>query len=100
MHVGSRRGADRHLPHRADLFAADVRAVERVLPLPTLPTPFPDVPPWVAGVLEYQQRVVPVIDLRVRFEAGWRRVPRPTPGSSSSIPNGGGQPEWWMRCWM
>ncbi len=51
----------------ADLFAADVRAVERVLRYQPA-TPLPEVPPWVAGVLEYQQRVVPVIDLRVRFE--------------------------------
>ena len=48
-------------------FAADVRAVERVLRYQP-PTPLPEVPDWVAGVLEYQQRVVPVVDLRVRFE--------------------------------
>jgi len=50
-----------------DLFAADVRAVERVLRYAP-PTAVPNVPPWVAGVLEYQKRVVPVIDFRVRFE--------------------------------
>lgn len=50
-----------------EFFAADVRAVERVLRYQPA-TPLPEVPPWVAGVLEYQQRVVPVIDLRVRFE--------------------------------
>jgi purine-binding chemotaxis protein CheW len=50
-----------------DLFAADVQAVERVLRYQAV-TPVPDVPAWVAGVLEYQKRVVPVIDLRVRFE--------------------------------
>jgi len=51
----------------ADLFAADVRAVERVLRYQPA-TPIPEVPTWVAGVLEYQKRIVPVIDLRVRFE--------------------------------
>lgn len=51
----------------AELFAADVRAVERVLRYHA-PTPLPDVPEWMAGVLEYQRRVVPVIDLRRRFE--------------------------------
>jgi purine-binding chemotaxis protein CheW len=50
----------------AELFAADVRAVERVLRYHA-PTPLPDVPEWMAGVLEYQRRVVPVIDLRLRF---------------------------------
>ncbi len=49
-----------------DLFAADVRTVERVLRY-SAPTPVPNVPPWVAGVIEYQKRVLPVIDLRVRF---------------------------------
>ncbi len=50
-----------------DLFAADVRAVERVLRYRE-PRPVPDVPPWISGVIEYQKRVVPVIDLRLRFE--------------------------------
>ena len=54
-------------------FAADVRAVERVLRYQP-PTPLPEVPTWVAGVLEYQQRVVPVIDLRVRFELSDARL--------------------------
>ena len=49
-----------------DLFAADVRTVERVLRY-SAPTSVPNVPPWVAGVIEYQKRVLPVIDLRVRF---------------------------------
>lgn len=50
-----------------DLFAADVRAVERVL-RPTAITPVRNMPPWISGVLEYQKRVVPVIDFRARFE--------------------------------
>lgn len=49
-----------------DEFAADILAVERVLRW-TQPTPVPNLPPWVDGVLEYQERVVPVIDLRRRF---------------------------------
>lgn len=52
----------------ADLFAADVRAVERVLRY-LAPTPVPNVPAWVSGVIEYLKRVVPVIDMRARFEA-------------------------------
>ena len=50
-----------------DLFAADINDVERVLRYST-PTPVPNVPTWVQGVIEYRSRVVPVIDLRIRFE--------------------------------
>lgn len=49
-----------------DLFAADIFAVERVLRYQP-PTPIPNVPDWIEGVIEYQRRVVPVIDLRRRF---------------------------------
>jgi purine-binding chemotaxis protein CheW len=50
-----------------DLFAADIYSVERVLRYQT-PTPIPNVPEWIEGVIDYQQRVVPVINLRRRFE--------------------------------
>ena len=50
-----------------DLFAADIFAVERVLRYQP-PTVVPDMPSWIEGVIEYQQRVVPVINLRRRFE--------------------------------
>jgi purine-binding chemotaxis protein CheW len=50
-----------------DLFAADVRAVERVLRYQT-PRPVPSVPPWVEGVIDYQKRIVPLIQFRTRFE--------------------------------
>jgi purine-binding chemotaxis protein CheW len=50
-----------------DLFAADIFAVERVLRYQT-PRGLPDVPPWIEGVIEYQSRVVPVLNLRHRFE--------------------------------
>jgi len=50
-----------------DLFAADIHGVERVLRRQET-TPVPNVPDWIIGVLEYQKRVVPVIDLRMRFE--------------------------------
>ena len=32
------------------------------------PTPVPNVPEWIEGVIDYQGRVVPVINLRHRFE--------------------------------
>ena len=50
-----------------DLFAADIYSVERVLRWQD-PTPIPNVPDWIEGVIEYQGRVVPVINLRRRFE--------------------------------
>ncbi len=50
-----------------DLFAADIFAVERVLRY-QLPSPVPNTPAWIEGVLEYRGRVVPVINLRRRFE--------------------------------
>jgi purine-binding chemotaxis protein CheW len=50
-----------------DLFAADVQAVERVLRYQPA-RPVPNVPEWIGGVIDYQGRVVPVVDLRRRFE--------------------------------
>lgn len=50
-----------------DLFAADIYSVERVLRYQE-PTPIPNVPAWIEGVIEYQSRVVPVINLRKRFD--------------------------------
>ncbi|HYD53169.1 MAG TPA: chemotaxis protein CheW [Gemmatimonadaceae bacterium] len=50
-----------------DHFAADVSAVERVLKHQP-PRAVPNVPAWILGVIDYQQRVVPVVDLRRRFE--------------------------------
>ncbi|HET6680777.1 MAG TPA: chemotaxis protein CheW [Gemmatimonadaceae bacterium] len=49
-----------------DLFAADIYSVERVLRY-RAPTPIPDVPEWMTGVIDYQGRVVPLLDLRRRF---------------------------------
>jgi purine-binding chemotaxis protein CheW len=51
----------------ADLFAAGVRSVERVLRYQRA-RPLPDVPPWVDGVIEYRASVIPQLDLRRRFE--------------------------------
>lgn len=49
-----------------DLYAADVTLVERVLRY-TGATSIPDVPDWLVGVVPYQGRAIPVIDLRLRF---------------------------------
>jgi purine-binding chemotaxis protein CheW len=50
-----------------DLFAADIFAVERVLRY-TAPTSVPDMPDYIEGVIDYQGRVVPIVNLRRRFE--------------------------------
>ena len=50
-----------------DHFAADVRAVERVLRY-VVPTSVPDMPEYIEGVMDYLGRVVPVVNLRRRFE--------------------------------
>ena len=50
-----------------ELFAADIFSVERVL-RHEAPTPIPNVPGWIEGVIDYEGRVVPVIDLRRRLE--------------------------------
>jgi purine-binding chemotaxis protein CheW len=58
-----------------DRFAGDVASVERVLRY-AKPTPLPNLPAWIEGVLDYQDRVVAVVDLRARFGLE-RRAPRP-----------------------
>jgi purine-binding chemotaxis protein CheW len=50
-----------------DLFAADIFSVERVLRY-TTPTAVPDMPDYIEGVIDYQGRVVPIVNLRRRFE--------------------------------
>ena len=50
-----------------DTFAADVFAVERVIEYQR-PKTIPSVPEWIEGIIEYQSRVVPTINLRRRFE--------------------------------
>jgi purine-binding chemotaxis protein CheW len=52
-----------------DLFAADIAAVERVLRFEQ-PRELPSLPSWVIGVIEYRDRVVPVVDIRRRFALG------------------------------
>lgn len=51
----------------AELFAADVFAVERVLRY-TTPSSVPGVPHWIEGVMPYRDTVIPVVDMRHRIE--------------------------------
>ena len=50
-----------------DIFAADVLSVDRVLRY-TAPGAVPDVPTWITGVIEYRDKVVPIVDMRRRVE--------------------------------
>jgi purine-binding chemotaxis protein CheW len=50
-----------------DLFAADVFAVERVLRYMP-PSSVPDVPEWIEGVMDYRDKVIPIVDMRRRIE--------------------------------
>ena len=50
-----------------DYFAADIHAVERVLRYAP-PTFVPDMPDYIEGVMDFQNRVVPLVNLRRRFE--------------------------------
>jgi purine-binding chemotaxis protein CheW len=49
-----------------DLFGVEVAQVERVL-RHRAPTPLPDSPDWLVGVMEHGGRVVPVVDMRRRM---------------------------------
>jgi purine-binding chemotaxis protein CheW len=51
----------------ADLFAADIFSVERVLRY-TVPRSVPGLPPWIEGIVDFHGSVVPVVDMRKRFE--------------------------------
>jgi purine-binding chemotaxis protein CheW len=70
-----------------DLFAADIFAVERVLRYQS-PRSLPDVPKWIEGVIEYQQQVIPVLNLRRRFELAERA---PAPDTRIVVLNARGQ---------
>ena len=50
-----------------DVFATDVNAVERVLRY-TAATSVPDMPAYIEGIMDYQGRVVPLVNLRRRME--------------------------------
>lgn len=50
-----------------DRFATDIFSVERVLRF-VAPRPVPNTPAWLLGVIDYRDRVVPVLDLRARLE--------------------------------
>lgn len=50
-------------------FAADIMQVERILGF-SEPTRIPEAPQFVKGVIKYQERILPVIDLNKRLHMG------------------------------
>lgn len=63
-------------------YAAEIGFVERVLRHEGV-HPVPNMPAWMEGVLEYQGRIIPVIDLRRRFALD--------AGEHPAVPGGGGR---------
>lgn len=49
-----------------ELYGADIACIHTVITPPAI-TPVPRSAPWVAGVINLRGRVLPVVDLRVRF---------------------------------
>jgi purine-binding chemotaxis protein CheW len=47
-------------------YAADIMQIERILDY-TEPTKIPEAPPFVKGIIKYQERILPIIDLKTRM---------------------------------
>ena len=55
------------------IYALDLDEVERMVRAVAV-TPLPEVPAYVAGVVDVQGRVLPVVDLRLRFDRPTRPI--------------------------
>jgi purine-binding chemotaxis protein CheW len=93
--MSARLEADKLVTFRLgdDYFAADIFSVERVLRY-TPPTSVPDMPAYIEGVMDYQNRVVPIVNLRRRFELPAREARRARWCSTSRA---NGLASSWMR---
>ncbi len=60
----------------ADRFGMPIAAVNEVVQLPDAVSRVPNAPGFVAGVISLRGKALPVIDLRIRFEAETRATPR------------------------
>jgi purine-binding chemotaxis protein CheW len=47
-------------------YAADIMQIERILDY-TEPTKIPEAPPFVKGIIKYQEKILPIIDLKTRM---------------------------------
>jgi purine-binding chemotaxis protein CheW len=59
-------------------FALPIQDIAEILQM-VLVTPVPEVPPWVAGVVNLRGRVIPIVDLRTRLGIPTRRPELNTP---------------------
>jgi purine-binding chemotaxis protein CheW len=57
----------------SQIYALDLFEVERIV-LAVEVKPLPEVPPYVAGVVDVHGRVLPVVDLRLRFDRPTRPI--------------------------
>lgn len=47
-------------------YAADIMQIERILDY-TEPTKIPEAPPFIKGIIKYQEKILPIIDLKTRM---------------------------------
>lgn len=47
-------------------YATDIMQIERILDY-TEPTKIPEAPPFIKGIIKYQEKILPVIDLKTRM---------------------------------
>lgn len=47
-------------------YAVDIMQIERILDY-TEPTKIPEAPPFVKGIIKYQEKILPIIDLKTRM---------------------------------
>lgn len=47
-------------------YAADIMQIERILDY-TEPTKIPDAPSFIKGIIKYQDKILPIIDLKIRM---------------------------------
>ncbi|MEP6780862.1 MAG: chemotaxis protein CheW [Gemmatimonadaceae bacterium] len=71
-----------------DVLAAPVENVERVLRW-SAPSPIPNLPPWLEGVIDHRGHMVPVIDLRKRLSRESRQ-----PNAATRIVVFNTRPDW------
>jgi purine-binding chemotaxis protein CheW len=52
-----------------DLYGATIKDVQEII-LPQKPTRVPNNPNFIEGIIDYRERVIPVLDLKKRFQLG------------------------------
>lgn len=58
---------------QGEYYAADIREVERILDY-RCETKMPDAPTFVKGVINYEEQILPIIDLYSKFKLGLNEV--------------------------